>query len=81
MAVIQTRAAVTAASASGVTARSGPQPTRFRRLPYLVSRLFFVGALLLLLQALFPFVFWLGPIVDVYSTVFVPIDGGSHAAG
>ena len=77
MAVTETRRTGAAPGASGVWARTGPQPARFRRLPYAVSRLFFVGAFLLLLQALLPFVFWLGPIVDVYSTVFVPIDGGS----
>ncbi len=50
-----------------------------RRLPYLVSRVLFVGAILILLRGLLPTVSWLGPIVDLYSTVFIPIDGGSIA--
>ncbi len=50
-----------------------------RRLPFVISRLMFVGALLLLLQGLLPAAFWLGPIVDFYSTVFIPIDSGSVA--
>jgi lysyl-tRNA synthetase class 2 len=56
-----------------------PPGRRLRRLPYLISRLFFLGAFLLLLQGLLPAVTWLGPIVDLYSTVFIPIDGGSVA--
>ncbi len=50
-----------------------------RRLPYVISRLMFVGAFLLLLQGLLPAAFWLGPIVDFYSTLFIPIDSGSVA--
>ena len=47
------------------------------KLPYLVSRLFFLATIILLAQALLPNVFWIGSLVDAYSTVFLPIDGGS----
>ena len=47
------------------------------KLPYLISRMFFLGAIILAAQALFPNVFWIGTLVDAYSTVFLPIDGGS----
>ena len=50
------------------------------KLPYLVSRLFFVAAIILLIQALFPALFWWGSVVDLYSTVFIPIDGSSVGA-
>ncbi|WP_375424221.1 bifunctional lysylphosphatidylglycerol synthetase/lysine--tRNA ligase LysX [uncultured Friedmanniella sp.] len=43
----------------------------------MVSRLFFVGAAVLALQALAPGVFWTGVVVDVYSTVVLPVDGGT----
>ena len=47
------------------------------KLPYLVSRLFFVAAAVLVAQALLPGVFWISSVVDAYSTLFVPIDGGT----
>ena len=50
---------------------------RFPKLPFLVSRLFFGGAIVLVAQALLPGVYWISSVVDAYSTVFVPIDGGT----
>ncbi|MCW2802323.1 MAG: lysine--tRNA ligase [Propionibacteriaceae bacterium] len=50
---------------------------RWAKLPYLVSRLFFVAAVALVLQAVFPAVPLFGGLVDVISTVFVPIDSGT----
>ena len=47
------------------------------RLPLLVSRLFFGGALVLTVQAIFPNVPWILSVVDAYSTLFIPIDGGT----
>jgi lysyl-tRNA synthetase class 2 len=47
------------------------------RLPFLVSRLFFGAALLLIAAAIFPNVFWITSLVDAYSTIFIPIDGGT----
>ena len=47
------------------------------RLPLLVSRLFFGGALVLIVQAIFPNVPWILSVVDAYSTLFIPIDGGT----
>ena len=47
------------------------------RLPFLVSRLYFGAALVLLLQAIFPSVNWIASLVDAYSTIFIPIDGGT----
>jgi lysyl-tRNA synthetase, class II len=58
--------------------RARPRP-RMQKLPYLISRVFFLAAIILFAQALFPNVFWIGTLVDAYSTVFVPIDGGSIA--
>ena len=46
-------------------------------LPSFVARLCYLAATLLLVRLIFPGVFWLTAIVDVYSTVFLPIDGGS----
>ncbi|MBA8796085.1 lysyl-tRNA synthetase class 2 [Friedmanniella endophytica] len=53
--------------------RTAP-PGRIRRLPYLASRIYFLAAAILVLQALFPGVFWFGRAADVYSTIFIPID-------
>ena len=54
------------------------KPARRRpRLPWFFSRLCFVAASLLLLHVVFPGVRWLTFLVDVYSTVSFPIDGGS----
>ncbi len=50
---------------------------RLPKLPYVVSRLFFVGAIVLTLQALLPGVVWTGVVVDAYSTVVLPVDGGT----
>ena len=50
---------------------------RMPRLPLLVSRLFFGGALVLIVQAIFPNVPWILSVVDAYSTLFIPIDGGT----
>ena len=50
---------------------------RFPKLPFLVSRLFFVGAIVLVAEALLPGVYWISSVVDAYSTVFIPIDGGT----
>ena len=50
---------------------------RFPKLPFLVSRLFFIGAIVLIAQALLPGVYWISSVVDAYSTVFIPIDGGT----
>ena len=47
------------------------------KLPYLVSRLFFLAAALLVAESLLPGVFWLSAVVDGYSTLFFPIDGGT----
>ncbi|MCW2810671.1 MAG: Lysyl-tRNA synthetase, partial [Friedmanniella sp.] len=51
------------------------------KLPYLVSRLFFVAAVLLIVESLLPQVSWLSAAVDGYSTLFVPIDGGTVGFG
>ena len=50
---------------------------RFPKLPFLVSRLFFIGAIVLVAQALLPGVYWISSVVDAYSTLFIPIDGGT----
>ena len=50
---------------------------RWDRLPYVVSRLFFVAAAILALQALFPAIPLFGTLVDAMSTLFVPIDSGT----
>jgi lysyl-tRNA synthetase, class II len=50
---------------------------RMPRLPFLVSRLYFGAAVVLLLQAVFPSVNWIASLVDAYSTIFIPIDGGT----
>lgn len=47
------------------------------QLPYLVSRLFFLSALILTAESLLPGVEWITSAVDAYSTLFVPIDGGT----
>ncbi len=39
-----------------------------------MSRLYFLAALILVLQALFPAVSWFGRSADVYSTLLIPID-------
>ena len=51
------------------------------RLPTLVSRLFFVAGLVLLLETAFPGVGWVGALVDVWSTLFFPVDEGSIGLG
>ncbi|GAA3608426.1 bifunctional lysylphosphatidylglycerol synthetase/lysine--tRNA ligase LysX [Microlunatus ginsengisoli] len=79
MAVTQARRPAADHGGIAVEPWQARRPAGFRRLPYLLSRLFFLGAALVLLQSLFPLAFWLGPIVDFYSTVFVPIDAGSVA--
>ncbi|MFL6028025.1 MAG: bifunctional lysylphosphatidylglycerol synthetase/lysine--tRNA ligase LysX [Friedmanniella sp.] len=67
----------------GRPARRSPQSQRRRgrysmpTLPYLVSRLFFIGAVVLVLQTLAPGVAWTDAAVDVYSTVALPVDGGT----
>jgi lysyl-tRNA synthetase class 2 len=50
------------------------------KLPYLTSRLFFLAGAILVVQALLPGVSWWGSVVDLYSTVFIPIDGSSVGA-
>jgi len=50
---------------------------RMPRLPFLVSRLFFGAAVVLIFQAIFPNVAWISSLVDAYSTIFIPIDGGT----
>ena len=50
---------------------------RLPKLPSFVARLCFLAAGLLLLHVIFPGVFWLSVLVDVFSTAFLPIDGGS----
>ena len=50
---------------------------RLPGLPSFVARLCFGAAAVLLLHVIFPGVFWLWVLVDIYSTVFLPIDGGS----
>ena len=37
---------------------------RFPKLPFLVSRLFFIGAIVLIAQALLPGVYWISSVVD-----------------
>lgn len=48
--------------------------TRFPQLPYIASRLLYVGALLLLLETLFPAVALFRRSIAIYSAVFLPID-------
>ncbi len=43
-------------------------------LPYLMSRLFFLAAVILVAQALFPAVAWFGLAADIFSTLVFPID-------
>lgn len=50
------------------------QPARFPQLPYIASRLLYVGAVLLLLEALFPAAALFARSVEVYSSVLLPID-------
>ena len=50
---------------------------RLPKLPSFVARLCYLAATLLLLRLIFPGVFWLMIAVDIYSTIFFPIDGGS----
>ncbi len=56
---------------------AAPARRRLPKLPYVVSRLFFLGAAVLALQALAPGVLWTGVVVDAYSTVVLPVDGGT----
>ncbi len=51
------------------------------KLPYLVSRVFFMAAFLLAAQALLPRVFWIEVVLDLYSTLLIPIDGASIGFG
>ena len=71
---VQVDASVTPASGP---ARKQKASRRLPKLPRFVARLCFVAAFLLLLHVIFPGVFWLSVLVDLYSTIFVPIDGGS----
>ncbi len=70
-------------SANPPHAPAGPRPDaapprrRFPKLPTLVSRIFFVGAVVLAAESLLPQVSWIGSAVDLFSTVFFPIDGGT----
>ncbi len=66
-----------APSRAGHEARRRHVVRRFPKLPVLISRLFFGGAIVLAAQALLPGVFWISSVVDAYSTFFVPIDGGT----
>jgi lysyl-tRNA synthetase class 2 len=65
------------ASVATPTPLRRPAKRRMPKLPYLVSRLFFLAAIILVVQAMFPASIWFGIAVDLYSTLFVPIDGGS----
>ncbi|MET1008273.1 MAG: hypothetical protein ABWX96_22190, partial [Propionibacteriaceae bacterium] len=57
-----------------------PVEHRMPKLPYLVSRLFFLAAAILVVQTLLPGLFWWGSVVDFFSTIFIPIDGSSVGA-
>ncbi len=50
---------------------------RWSRLPFVISRLLVLGALVLGLQALAPGVAWTDLLVDAYSTLVLPVDGGT----
>lgn len=70
-------------SASRVQPRHDPAASRVTRgtrrmpkLPYVVSRVFFVLAGLMVAEELFPSSGWLGILVDGASTLFLPIDDG-----
>jgi lysyl-tRNA synthetase class 2 len=73
---------ITATPPSAVAAAPNRRPVarRMPKLPYLVSRLFFLAAFILVVQALLPGIFWWGDVVDLYSTLFIPIDGSSVGA-
>ncbi len=59
---------------------AAPQP-RWRTLPVVVSRLFFAAGVLLVAQAVLPGVTWIDALIDFYSTVLFPIDGGTVGFG
>ncbi|WP_204920464.1 bifunctional lysylphosphatidylglycerol synthetase/lysine--tRNA ligase LysX [Microlunatus panaciterrae] len=47
------------------------------KLPFLISRLFFIVAALLVIKLVFPGVLWFGVVIDVVSTLFIPIDSST----
>jgi lysyl-tRNA synthetase class 2 len=51
------------------------------KLPYVVSRIFFLGAVVLVLQTFAPGVTWTEAAVDAYSTAVLPVDGGTIGYG
>ncbi len=59
----------------------GRDAPRMPRLPVLVSRLFFLAGVVLILETAFPGVGWVGAVVDLCSTLFFPVDGGSIGFG
>ncbi|HEY0238971.1 MAG TPA: bifunctional lysylphosphatidylglycerol synthetase/lysine--tRNA ligase LysX, partial [Friedmanniella sp.] len=81
-AAVDPAAEVDVAPATGGRRRDSPRVApRMPRLPVLVSRLFFVAGVVLILETAFPGVGWVGALVDLCSTLFFPIDGGSIGFG
>ncbi len=62
--------------AARIRRRSKPV-RRMPKLPDLVERLLLGAALVLIAQSVFPGAYWIASVVDLYSTVFFPIDGGT----
>ena len=71
--------ASTAYQPGGGSVRTGlpVRRPRWNSLPLVVSRVFFAGGILMVAEAALPGVAWVGWLVDVFSTVFFPVDGGN----
>jgi lysyl-tRNA synthetase, class II len=64
-------------ASSEASRRTHKAARRLPKLPRFVARLCFLAAFLLLLHVIFPGVFWVSVLIDAFSTIVFPIDGGS----